>query len=144
MEPQIIKVPFQVVEPEGEEAEVYNSFMKMVTSNHTASEVVDILESLYHKFPNSVYNPILLMVLESQYNIILNNQSKALEVCKGLIENYPSSSIAAEMLPNVLKTMASDPERIEFLKKIQTKSKGTLMEKRYGVQIQLIEAKESK
>jgi hypothetical protein len=143
MEPQIIKVPFEVVEPEGEESEVYNSFIKMVTSKHTASEVVNILESLYHKFPNSVYNPILLMVLDADYNS-LNNQSKVLEVGKELIENYPSSSIAIETLTSVLKCMASDSERIEFIKKIQSKSKGSPMEKEYGDKIQRIETKEIK
>jgi hypothetical protein len=141
MAPQIIKVPFRVVEPEGEEAEAYNSFMSMMTSKHTISDEVNTLESLYHKFPNSVYNPIFLMILSSDYNIQLNNQSKSQEVTKELVENYPSSNIAVELLPSVLKSMASDSERIEFLKKIQTKSNGTLMEKTYGVQIQQIEAK---
>jgi hypothetical protein len=144
MEPQIIKVSFQVVEPDGEEAEVYNSFMRMIKSKHTASEVVNIIESLYHKYPNSVYNPFFLMLLDSYYQVDLNNYSKALEVRKELIEKYSSSSIAAQMLPSVLKYMASDTERIEFLKKIQTKSTGTLMEKTYGVQIQRIETKEIK
>jgi hypothetical protein len=141
MEPQTIKVPFRVVEPEGEEAEAYNSFMRMAASKHTISDEVNTFESLYHKFPNSVYNPFFLMVLSSDYNIQLNNYSKSLEVMKELVENYPSSNTAVELLSSVLKSMASDSERIEFLKKIQTKSNGTLMEKVYGSQIQRVEAK---
>jgi hypothetical protein len=144
MEPQIIKVPFRVVEPEGEESEVYDSFMRMLRNKPTASEAVNTLESLYHKYPNSVYMPYFLSIIETFYKITFNDIPKALKVSKELIENYPSSNTAVELLPSVLKSMASDSERIEFMKKIQTKSKGTLMEERYGAQIQSIKEKEIK
>jgi|GEM_PF-4951468 len=142
-EKRIINVPFQVVLPEGEEAEVYNNFMRTVKSKHSASEVVNILQSLYQNNPSSVYNPFILMLLDAEYDIVLKNHEKAFEVRKELIEHYPSSGYAHQMLGGILKSMTTDSERTVFLEKIKTNCRSEFMKNSYEQQIQTIKAKES-
>ena len=142
MQQQKINIPFKIIEPQGDNEIVYNTFIRLVTRKHTSSEEAEILESLYHKYPNSVYMPFLLNVLEVCYGIKLNDYSKALAIKKELVETYPSSNIAHQELEAVLKSMTNDAERIKYLEKIQTKSKGTFMGKVYENKIKAITAKE--
>jgi len=139
MEPQKQKLEFKIQDPISDESFVYNSFMEVVSRKYTVAEEVNTIESLFKKYPNSVYMPFLLMVLDASYGIGLKNEQKAFEIQKKIIEDYPSSTIALSFLNNILKKAPTSSKRIEFLSGLKKKSKGSLMEKIYEQKIKEIE-----
>ena len=136
------KLPFQIIKPKDSEAIVYNTFMNLVSRKHTSYEEAETLESIYNKYPNSVYAPFILMVLEANYDIKLKDHKKSLAIRKELLKNYPSTNIAKQMLDGVLKSLPNDLDRIEFLKKVQAGSKGNLMGKVYEKKLEALKKKE--
>lgn len=51
---QVIRLPFQVVYPEGAEKVVYESILSIITKQHTAFGKISKFESLYQTYPNNV------------------------------------------------------------------------------------------
>ncbi len=139
MKSQKQTLEFQIQNPEGDEAVVYNSFMEVGSRKHTIAEEVNTIESLFKKYPNSVYMPFLLMDLESCYEIGFKNHQKALEIRGKIIENYPLSTIAISPIDSILKEISTSSKRIEFLNGLKQKSKGSLIEKIYEQKIKEIE-----
>lgn len=136
---QIIRLPFQVVYPEGSEATVYEGILSIITKQHTAIEAIDTYELLYQKYPNSVYAPTLLLYTNGIYSIKFENYQKELSLTRELIENYPNTSLAAHSIEYFTKSMSNDQERIEFLNKIKLKTAGEISNRFYDSQIQYLE-----
>lgn len=133
LEAQSTEVSFQVINPEGGELAVYDAFIKIARGDakgtYTKGEVAEALRSLHVSYPNSVYAPIVLTMLDAVYDISLAEHAKALAVRRELVEKYPQSVRGWGMIEGLLKRLPSNSERIEYLKKLHTASKNSLMEK---------------
>lgn len=126
---------FRVVNPKGDELLVFNS-AKSIMSGDRADEQTEGLIKLYEKYPNSVYSPIILEMIESYYGFRINDLDKYYKYIGELIDRYPWSSHARSCIPNALKGKKSKEERVALLKKIITNSKGHSIEKMYEKQLQ--------
>jgi hypothetical protein len=126
---------FQVVEPVGEDSLVYKNYVEISLSEirhtRTTAQAAEALRLLHEGHPNSVYTPNILVLLDAMYDITLREPVKALAARKELVEKFSWSVQGRGMLEGILKRMATDSERNEYLKKIQINSKNTIMEKKY-------------
>lgn len=137
---------FQVVEAEGKELIVYNKLLDIlkqesknkVTKQNEEKTVKD-LRYLYEENPNSVYSAYILEMLDALYEIPLGDSEKAYWARKEMVEKYSWLEKASYMLKDVLSRMKSYSDKIEYLKKLRTKNKNTLMEKIYEKKIKEIE-----
>ncbi len=140
MSPETTEVSFKVVQPEGDEAIAYNSFLEILKRDrehgYTGIQLAEAIGSLHKAHPNSVYTPYFLAILDAVYDIRAGDHAKSLLARKELVEKYPWSVQGQGMLEGILKRMQSDGERIEYLKKLHTASKGTLMEKVFQKKLQ--------
>lgn len=130
--------PFWVIEPEGDERYVGYKFLNFITSTHTSQEEIDTLEFLWRNYPASNYIPTLLLSLRNEY-LDNKNYERGSEIYKFIAENYPYSNLVFQYLPSFLMTIDAIPERIEYIKKVQTKVHGELYKKLYQQEIEKIE-----
>ena len=114
------KISFQIVQPEGDEAIVLNSYMDFGknSAKYSSPKFFDALSSLMNSHPHSVYNPIILSEILSTFRITLHDLLEGLATGKELVEKYPWSAKGAYILDAVLNSFATEQERIVFLKKL--------------------------
>ena len=92
----------KIIEPEGDEAIVYNTYVETIkrkTYNPSVEEVAE-LESLIASHPNSVYVAPILTVLGTIYEILLKDYKNGEKISKKLIENYSWSSASMGAIYN--------------------------------------------
>lgn len=133
MEAETLKVNFSVTEPKGDELTVYNQFFNSLIEPHieknNAGNYVNFLDALQKKYPSSVYAPIILSEMESMYNVILLDSNKSKGLMEYIAENYTWSSETIGSIECLLKGMKSESEKMDYLKRLQEKSKNSLMYK---------------
>jgi hypothetical protein len=125
------KVNFTVKYPEGAEKQVYEEFFQFLkelpTGKYSHDTAVSTLEAMLKKYPNSVYTPLMIIVLDAWYSSLVNDHEKAHKLMYELVNNYPWSSYSLGALKIILNEMKTKSERVDFLNKIELKSKNSPM-----------------
>ena len=122
MQTETTKVALQIINHEGDEKIVFDSFVELSNGFHGDAEYAEELRLLHEAHPNSAYTPKILASLEAMYSVGLNNQLKATAVAEELVEKYPWSIDAQGALEKFLENMPSNEERIDYLKRLLPKS----------------------
>lgn len=132
---------FDVVNPDGNELVVLNKFTEIMSTmapktGPTTQTQIDTLTRLHEKYPGSIYSPTILEIIISFYHIIRDDRIKANVFATEMVEKYPGSVRSQYQLPNLINKITTKQERVDFLRKIHTASKNTLMEKVYEKQLE--------
>lgn len=127
---------FWVKYPSGDERSVLEKFTWFIDRFHTP----DDLNTLYVKFPNSVYAMQILQQISSRYMNYFNDPIKDKEVSKILIEDYPTFH-TAKTVKNYLGSIENPAVRAEIFNKIKMRVKGTIFEKFYDQELKEFEEK---
>lgn len=130
---------FWVKNPTEDESIVLNSLLSLLDRGYTSEEFIRITNSIFNNFPNSVYAGIVLELLASEYEIILNDPRKAAEVYKILVQDYPTNFTSMQIIKDRLGNLENSTERAEIINKIKMKVKGTIFEKFYDQELKEIE-----
>ena len=126
-----LRVSFKIVQPEGDESLVLNSYMDLGknSAKYEFSQYLDAIRSLYHTYPKSVYAQTILDEIRSAYQISLGDSLKAFALGKELLEKYPLTQNGSIWLGDVLKSIPTMEERITYLKKLLPAVKNSPMQK---------------
>ncbi|MFA5033347.1 MAG: hypothetical protein WC614_10040 [bacterium] len=94
------EVKFRIVAPTGEEAKAYELMKKekeLMFQRNYKDTTIQQQKEFIKLYPNSIYTP---KVYEDLINTLMlkNENSKALEVCKELIDRYPNSWPACRVI----------------------------------------------
>ncbi len=127
---------FRVKYPSGDERSVLDKFTWFIDRFHTP----DDLNTLYVKFPNSVYAMQILQHISSRYMNYFNDPIKSKELDYKLIEEYPTFH-NAKTVKNYLGSIENPAIRAEIFNKIKMKVKGTIFEKFYEQELKVFEEK---
>lgn len=136
------EIPFQVIDPSGEELKVYNTFLDItdgeVAGKYSAADVAQKLENLHRDYPNSVYSINILTLLDAVYDISLHKYQEASRVREELVFKYPSVR-AYWTLDSVLRNRQSKSDKINFIRELQLNSSNPLIQKVYEQKIKDLE-----
>lgn len=122
----------KILEPEGEEAIVYNTYVEIVKRKpFNPLQKAASLESLLELHPNSIYAPPILDEISTTYKIWLNDKDKAKKTHRKIVETYPLSSVARGIIGSGIfeKLIPSKAERLTLLKNLIPKAKNSPMQK---------------
>ncbi|MCU7491961.1 MAG: hypothetical protein HF312_10765 [Ignavibacteria bacterium] len=123
-----ISIPFQVIEPSGDELIVHNGYVDAI-ENQSPEKRVETLRHLADSYPNSIYLAPVLTLLRITWKISLDNEEKGLEIADEMIEKCPGYREIFYFIPDKFKTLNSKSERLELLKRIQSDKKNILLRK---------------
>jgi hypothetical protein len=94
------EVKFKIVEPTGEEAKAYELMKKekeLMSKKNYIDTTIQQQKEFIKLYPNSIYTPEVYKDLINTLTL-KNENSKALEVCKELIDRYPDSWTACRVI----------------------------------------------
>jgi len=130
--PAIIEKVIKVVEPTGDEKEVFNSFSEIVNKiPYDPKKIAVDLELLFRAHTNSSYLPMLLANLHRDYSIYCKDRENANRIADEIVEICPWSLQALRGLneTRLEKTLPNKTKRIEYIQKILPKVKNSIMQK---------------
>ncbi len=130
-------ISIEVVPPSGKELDVYTEFLRISNSNNNTNQqnILDVCNKylmLVEHNPSSVYSPTILVQLSALYYVVLKDKHKAEKILKKLLQEYPGSGKCRNHITTILDSIPSKSGKIDFLQKVKTQSKGSLMEKIYN------------
>lgn len=134
---------FNVQEPQGDELIVYNGMVNTLglifTEKYTDERFSGELRALADSHPNSVYMPILLDILHTCYRILLPNAEKAKAVDNEIVEKCSRYGRSIMFIGSSLRETISKTEKVNRLKKLKEKARGSVMEKYFDVKIKQVD-----
>jgi hypothetical protein len=117
------RFPFCVVEPTGEEAVVFAELKRMLNGDKplypSYAMLIDSLESLYWKYPNSIYTRITLPAIISFYETFKKDIVGSSRYYSEVFTKYPDTGIGMIFISGYLNRMKTDAEKASFLQQVQ-------------------------